>query len=63
MGSLLSSFLAEAVMHNLEKKTVADNEDITFWKRNVDDVFAIVETPLTTFASLKKKKKTTNFLS
>ena len=43
MGSPLSSFLAEAVMQDLEKRTIADNEDITFWKRYVDDAFAIVK--------------------
>ena len=44
MGSPLSSFLAEAVIQDLETRTIADNKDITFWKRYVDDVFAIVKT-------------------
>ena len=39
----LSSFLAEAVMQDLERRAIADNEDITFWKMYVDDVFAIVK--------------------
>ena len=31
-------------MQDLEKRTIADNEYITFWKRYVDDAFAIVKT-------------------
>ena len=30
-------------MQDLEKKTIADNGDVTFRKRYVDDVFAIVK--------------------
>ena len=43
MGSLLSSFLAEAVMQDLEKRSVTDNKDIKTWKRYVDDVLATVK--------------------
>ena len=31
-------------MQDLEKRTTADKEDITFWKRYVNNVFAIVKT-------------------
>ena len=43
MGSPLSSFLAEAVMQHLEKKSVANNYKIKSWNRYVDDVFATVK--------------------
>ena len=43
MGSPLSSFLAEAVMQDLEKRSVTGNKDIKTWKRYVDDVLATVE--------------------
>ena len=43
MGSPLSSFLAEAVMQDLEKRSVTDNKDIKTWKRYVDDVLATVK--------------------
>jgi hypothetical protein len=38
MGSPLSSFLAEAVMQDLESKAVTNNDDIKTWDRYVDDV-------------------------
>jgi hypothetical protein len=37
MGSPLSSFLAEAVMQDLESKAVTNNDDIKTWDRYVDD--------------------------
>ena len=43
MGSPLSSFLAEAVMQDLESKAVTNNNDIKTWDRYVDDVFATVK--------------------
>jgi hypothetical protein len=43
MGSPLSSFLAEAVMEDLENKAVTNNNDIKTWDRYVDDVFATVK--------------------
>ncbi len=43
MGSPLSSFLAEAVMQELESKAVTNNNDIKTWDRYVDDVFATVK--------------------
>ena len=42
MGSPLSSFLAEAVMQDLEKRSVT-NKDIKTWKQYVDDVLATVK--------------------
>ncbi len=42
MGSPLSSFLAEAVMQDLESKAVTNN-DIKTWDRYVDDIFATVK--------------------
>ena len=42
MGSSLSSFLAEAVMQDLEKRSVTNNNDIKTWNRYVDDVLAAV---------------------
>ena len=51
MGSPLSSFLAEAVMQDLESKAVTNNNDIKTWDRYVDDVFAAI-----------KKDKTKDFL-
>ena len=42
MGSPLSSFLAEAVMQDLEKRSVTNNKDIRTWNRYVDDVLAAV---------------------
>ena len=44
MGSPLSSFLAEAVLQDLEQKAVTDNPHIKLWDRYVDDVGAIVKT-------------------
>ena len=43
MGSPLSSFLAEAVMQDLEKRSVTHNPDIKTWNRYVDDVLATVK--------------------
>ena len=43
MGPPLSSFLAEAVMQDLESKAVTNNNDIKTWDRYVDDVFATVK--------------------
>ena len=44
MGSPLSSFLAEAVLQDLEKRAVDNNKSISTWERYVDDVFATVKT-------------------
>ena len=41
--SSLSSFLAEAVMQDLEKRSVTNNNDIKTWNRYVDDVLAAVK--------------------
>ncbi len=43
MGSPLSSFLAEAVMQDLEKRSVTHNPDIKTWNGYVDDVLATVK--------------------
>jgi aspartyl/asparaginyl-tRNA synthetase len=43
VGSPLSSFLAEAVMQDLEKRCVTNNNDIKTWNRYVDDVLATVQ--------------------
>ena len=43
MGSPLSSFLAKAVMQDLEHKAVTNNNDIKTWDRYVDDVLATVK--------------------
>ena len=43
MGSPLSSFLAEAVMQDLEKRSVTNNNDFKTWNRYVDDVLATVK--------------------
>ena len=43
MGSPLSSFLAEAVMQDLENRSVTNNNDIKTWNRYVDDVLATVK--------------------
>ena len=43
MGSPLSSFLAETVMQDLERKAVTNNNDIKIWDRYVDDVLATVK--------------------
>ena len=77
MGSPLSSFLAEAVMQDLEKRSVTSNKDIKTWKRYVDDVLATVKNDKTddilhsinntteniTKDSRKKKNITTKLLS
>ena len=44
MGSLLSSFLAEAVMQDLEKRVVTANNDIKLWHGYVNDVCSTVKT-------------------
>jgi hypothetical protein len=43
MGSPLSSFLAEVIMQDLEKRSVTNNNDIKTWNRYVDDVLATVK--------------------
>ena len=43
MGSPLSSFLAEAVMQDLEKRSVTNNTHSKTWDRFVDDVLATVK--------------------
>ena len=43
IGSPLSSFLAETVMQDLERKAVTNNNDIKTWDRYVDDVLATVK--------------------
>ena len=79
MGSPLSSFLAEAVMQDLEKRSVTNSNDIKTWNRyvDVDDVLATVKKDKTDnilhtinnttenikFNKRKKKKITTNLLS
>ena len=75
MGSPLSSFLAEAVMQDLEKGSVTANKDIKTWKRYVDDVLATVKKDKTdnilqsinntaeNISSQKKKNITTKLLS
>ena len=42
MGYPLSSFLTEAVMEDLEKRSVTHNPDIKTWNRYIDDVLARV---------------------
>ena len=44
MGSPLSSFLAEAVMQDLERQSVESDKDIKLWDRYVDDVLSIAKT-------------------
>jgi hypothetical protein len=43
MGSPLSSFLAESVMQDLEKRSVTNNSNIKTWDRYVDNVLATVK--------------------
>ena len=43
LGSPLSSFLAETVMQDLERRAVTKNNDIKTWDRYVDDVLATVK--------------------
>jgi hypothetical protein len=43
MGFPLYSFLAEAVMQDLEKRSVTNNNDIKTWNRYVDDILATVK--------------------
>ena len=43
MGSPLSSFLAEAVMQDLEKRPVTNDDSIRTWGRYIDDVLATVK--------------------
>ena len=42
MGSPLSSFLAEAVMQDLEKRSVTNNVNIRTWVRHLGNVLATV---------------------
>ncbi len=75
MGSPLSSFLAEAVMQDLERRSVTNNNDIKTWDRYVDDVIATVKKDKTddilqtinnttkTLGSPRKKNKITNLPS
>jgi hypothetical protein len=44
MGSPLSSFLAEAVMQDLERQALANNKNVKLWDRYVDDVMSIAKT-------------------
>ena len=44
IGSPLSSFLAEVIMQDLERKVFSENNNIKLWNRYVDDVFAITKT-------------------
>jgi hypothetical protein len=43
MGLPLSTFLAKAVMQDLESKAVTNNDDIKTWYRYVDNVLATVK--------------------
>ena len=43
MGFPLSSFLAEAVMQDLEKRSVTNNNNIKTWNRYVDDTLTAVK--------------------
>jgi hypothetical protein len=43
MGSPISSYLAQAVMQDLESRAVTNNDDIKTWDRYVDDVLATVK--------------------
>ena len=73
---LHSKFSSEAVMRDLEKRSVTKNVKIRTWDRYVDDVLATVKrdktedilhifitTLQTTSNSIRKKNKTTNLLS
>ena len=44
MGSALSSFLAEAVMQDLERRSIHNDGNIKLWDRYVDDVLSIIKT-------------------
>ena len=44
MGNPLSSFLAEAVMQDLENQTLTNDMHIKLWDRYVDDTFSIIKT-------------------
>ena len=44
MGSPLSSFLAEAVMQDLERQALLNDTDVKLWNRFVDDVLSIIKT-------------------
>jgi hypothetical protein len=44
MGNPLSTFLAEAVMQNLEHQTITNDINIKLWDRFVDDAFSIMKT-------------------
>ena len=43
LGSPLSSFLAEEVMQDLEKRSATNNKDLRTWNRYVDDALAVVK--------------------
>ena len=69
MGSPLSSFLAEAVMQDLEKRSVTNNVNFRTWVRYVDDVLATVKRDKTEDIlhtinnTTNNMNKTTNLLS
>ena len=75
MESPLSSFLAEAVMQDLEKRSVTYNKDIKTWSRYEDDVLAAFKKDKTddilhsinntteNIKLTKEKNKITNLLS
>ena len=52
MGSPLSSFLAEAVMQDLETRSVTNNNDIKTWNRYVDDILAAVKGAVSYFTHM-----------
>jgi hypothetical protein len=49
MGSPISPIVAELYLQKLEMDLVKNNRDILFWRRYVDDTFAIVRTRKKTF--------------
>ena len=44
MGSPLSSFLAEAVMQDLERRSINNDGNVKLWNRYVDDVLSVIKT-------------------
>jgi hypothetical protein len=58
--SPLSSFLAEAVMQDLESKAVTSNDNIKTWDRYVDDVLATVKKDKTDDILLRINNTTKN---
>ena len=44
MGSPLSSFLAEAVMQDLERQALLNDTEVKLWNRYVDDILSIIKT-------------------